>query len=204
MKQKRDIHWWSSPRTLLRAILMLDDSTHSIALGTAVGMFIGMTPTVGIQMILVVLFAFVTNRFLRFNRAAALITVYVSNPITAAPIYWFNYKVGALFIHGSFTYGTFAKVLEFSGFAGWWETIVALFVEIGPPLIVGTLIVAPSSACIAYPTMFWLLRTVRGSKPPEPDREPEHEPAREPESPSSSDRKRVSAPESQRVASVVE
>ena len=204
MKQKRDIHWWSSPRTLLRAILMLDDSSHSIALGTAVGMFIGMTPTVGIQMILVVLFAFCTSRFLRFNRTAALITVYVSNPITAVPIYWFNYKVGALFIAGSFSYDTFAKVLEFSGFVEWWETIVALFVEIGAPLIVGSLIVASLSACIAYPTMFWLLKSVRGSKPPQPDTEPFCEPRDERESSSDLHREHASVPERQRVASAVE
>ena len=35
------LHWWTSPRTLLRYILMLDDTPHSIALGTAIGLAAG-------------------------------------------------------------------------------------------------------------------------------------------------------------------
>ena len=54
--KKKQFHWWSDPRKLLRHILLLDDSAHSIALGTAVGMTIGLTPTVGVQMILVMLY----------------------------------------------------------------------------------------------------------------------------------------------------
>ncbi|HIC22647.1 MAG TPA: DUF2062 domain-containing protein, partial [Planctomycetes bacterium] len=34
-----------------RRILQLEGSSHSIALGTAIGLFVAMTPTVGLQMI---------------------------------------------------------------------------------------------------------------------------------------------------------
>ena len=81
MSDSRPLRWWSDPRSLLRHILMLDDTPHSIALGTAIGMFIGMTPTVGIQMILVIVFAFLVKPLFTFNRIAALITVYISNPL---------------------------------------------------------------------------------------------------------------------------
>lgn len=74
--------WKYSPRMLLRSILMLDDSAHSIALGTAIGMFIALTPTVGIQMLMVLCVAFLTRPFFKFNQVASLITVYVSNPLT--------------------------------------------------------------------------------------------------------------------------
>jgi hypothetical protein len=63
-----------TPRTLLRSILMLDDTPHSVALGTAIGMFVGMTPTVGIQMIIVLIVAFLTRPFLKFNKIAAVLT----------------------------------------------------------------------------------------------------------------------------------
>jgi uncharacterized protein (DUF2062 family) len=86
MRQDREIHWWSNPRTLLRTILSLDDTPHQIALGAAIGMFIAMTPTIGIQMALVMLVALLTRPFFHFNRVAALVMVYLSNPITMVPL----------------------------------------------------------------------------------------------------------------------
>ena len=157
MGESSSLKWWSSPHTLMRHILMLDDTPHSIALGTTVGMFIGMTPTVGIQMILVVVFGFLVKRLFTFNRVAALITVYLSNPLTVVPIYYFNYWVGTLFVGGSVTREKFAAILHYDGFAEWWETILALFVDIGLPLIVGSLVVASVCAIITYPAMHWLL-----------------------------------------------
>ncbi len=149
--------WYSSPRRLLRSILMLDDTAHSIALGTAIGMFIALTPTVGIQMLMVVCFAFLTRPFFRFNQFAALITVYVSNPLTLVPIYWFDYKIGTYYTGGSMTQGDFARILEFEGFSGWWETFKQLMLEVGSPLIIGSLIVATFFSLLTYPIMLRLV-----------------------------------------------
>lgn len=168
MAQNTPLKWWSNPRTLLRHILGLDDTHHSIAMGTTVGMFIGMTPTVGIQMIIVVIVAFLTKPFFRFNRVAALITVYISNPITMVPIYYMNYKVGTLFYPGEQTAEDFERILQYDSFAGWWETIVNLFVDIGLPLIVGSLIVATVCAVATYPTMRWLLKRFHRRRRHEP------------------------------------
>ena len=85
MHESRLRKWWRDPRTLLRTILMLDDTSHSIALGSAIGMFIGLSPTGGIQMMLVMLTSLLTRKFFRFNVMAALIMVYISNPLTAIP-----------------------------------------------------------------------------------------------------------------------
>ena len=54
--------------SMFRAIVMLDDTPHSIALGTAIGLFIAWTPTVGIHMILVVALALL----FRANKVAGL------------------------------------------------------------------------------------------------------------------------------------
>jgi uncharacterized protein (DUF2062 family) len=160
IQQTRQLKWYSSPRQLLRTILMQDDTAHSIALGTTVGMFIGMTPTVGVQMILVMLFAYVVSPFLRFNRAAALVTVYISNPLTVVPLYWFCYKVGTLFVSvgGLLTPEDFSRILQYNNFQEWSETVVALFVHVGKPLILGSLLVASVCALVTYPMMHWLLR----------------------------------------------
>ncbi len=141
----------------MRQILALDDTAHSKALGVAIGMFIGMTPTVGIQMVLVLMTAVLTARFFYFNRVAALLTVYVSNPLTTLPIYWLNYQVGTWFVPGNVGYDEFAKILVYKNFAEWWQTILGLFVKIGPPLIVGSLVVATVCGVVSYPLIRWLL-----------------------------------------------
>ena len=159
---------------LLRQILALDDTDHSKAMGVAVGMFIGMTPTVGIQMLIVLLVAAVTSRLFYFNRVAAILTVYISNPLTMLPIYWFNYVVGTWFVAGEASREEFAKILEYNGFAEWWQTILGLFVDIGMPLIVGSLVVATVCGVLSYPVMRWLLSwlpAAEGSDSSGPDTE---------------------------------
>lgn len=148
---------WRTPRMLLRQILALDDTDHSKAMGVAVGMFVGLTPTVGIQMLMVLLLAALTSRLFYFNRVAALLTVYISNPLTMLPIYWLNYEVGTLFVAGEASREEFAKILEYNGFAEWWQTILGLFVDVGMPLIVGSLVVATVCGVVSYPVMRWLL-----------------------------------------------
>lgn len=161
MPSPKTSRWWTGPLTLLRRILMLDDTPHSIAMGVAIGMFIGITPTVGLQMLLVMILAAVTARLFRFNRIAALLTVYVSNPITTVPIYYFNYKVGTLFVEGNVTRRDFEKLLQYDGIGEWCRTIVGLFIEVGTPLILGSLIVASVCSAISYPVMRWMLRVFK-------------------------------------------
>ncbi|MCA9063387.1 MAG: DUF2062 domain-containing protein [Planctomycetaceae bacterium] len=150
-----------SPRAVLRMVLSLDGSPHAIALGTAIGVAIGMTPTVGIQMMLVMALAFVLSPVCRFNRVAAVGAVYVSNPVTVVPLYWFLYWVGTLFVGGHHTSDDFRRVLEFDGFSGWWQTVCYLGTEVGVPLGIGTAIVAPVCGLVTYPLMRVLIRWYR-------------------------------------------
>lgn len=152
---------WLDPRALLRKILGINDSAHSIALGTAIGMAIGMSPTVGIQMAIVMVVAMATRPFFHFNRMAGVLTVYVSNPVTMVPIYYFLYWVGTFFVEGTVTREDFQKILQYEGFQGWWEAITGLFVDIGAPLLIGTAIVAPLCGVVTYPVMRVLLNLFR-------------------------------------------
>jgi uncharacterized protein (DUF2062 family) len=171
MAKSKPLKWYSSPRTLLWYILLIEDTPHSIALGTAVGMFIGMTPTVGIQMIIVIIFAFLMRPLLTFNRLAALITVYISNPLTMIPIYWFNYKVGSLFIKEHVASETFKSQLKHSLDSGWWDAIQFLCAEIGWPLVFGSLVVATVLSGVTYPLMWWLVRSFHPDQPEKPQAE---------------------------------
>ncbi len=163
MEKKNKKSWWKSPRDLMRQILLLNDSEHSVALGTTVGVFFGMTPTVGVQMLLIILVAFATKPFFYFNRIAALVSVYISNPLTMLPIYWFDYKVGTFIVEGNMTKEEFSKILEFNIFSEWWNTVVGLFLDVGWPLFWGSLILATTASLITYPTMRYLLKSFHHS-----------------------------------------
>ena len=61
-----------------------------VAKGVALGIFVGMTPTFGFQMAIAIFFAYI----LRENRLAAVLGVWVTNPVTAPFIYAAEYEVG--------------------------------------------------------------------------------------------------------------
>ena len=71
--------------------LKIRGSPKEIALGFALGLFIGMTPTIGFQMPIAV---FVAALF-KWNKISAAVAVWITNPVTAPFIYSFSYFVGA-------------------------------------------------------------------------------------------------------------
>lgn len=83
-------------RPVLRWVLKLQSSPRAIAGGLGVGMFIAFTPTVGIQIILAIIAATLCN----VNRPAAIAPVWITNPVTVAPVYTFNYWLGTFFWPG--------------------------------------------------------------------------------------------------------
>jgi len=144
-----------SLRFSLRDILKQDDCPRAVALGVSVGIFIGMTPTVGGQMAIVLLFAWMTRRLFRFNRPAALMAVYVSNPFTILPLYYAQYRTGAAIV-GGHTSITQIEQLLFSS-DGCCVKFQRMCVEIGSPLLVGTAIFAVVGSLTAYPATQLLL-----------------------------------------------
>jgi uncharacterized protein (DUF2062 family) len=68
----------------------LEGDPHFVAMGLAIGVFIGITPTIPFHTVLAVSLAI----FLRGSKAAAALGVWCSNPVTAPIFYWGSYKVG--------------------------------------------------------------------------------------------------------------
>lgn len=67
---------------------------EGVARGVAVGLFIGLTPTVGVQTLLMIVGCIV----LRGNFPVAFLMSWVSNPFTVVPLYWwFNVMGKAVF-----------------------------------------------------------------------------------------------------------
>jgi len=144
---------WCNPGHWVRKICKLNDTPHSIALGTAIGVFVAFTPTVGFQMLIVLALAFATQSMFRFNRMAALVAVYLSNPFTMVPIYWFNYRIGTIFLTKSVSYQEFSKLFEFDSAQAWWTNFGSLFGSVGLPLLCGSFVVATFFSLATYPVM---------------------------------------------------
>ncbi len=94
--KKRRRNFLLKLRPVFRWVLKLRSSSYAIAGGLGLGMFLAFTPTVGIQIILAVVLATLLN----VNRPAAMIPVWITNPVTVAPIYTFNYWLGLKFVDG--------------------------------------------------------------------------------------------------------
>jgi uncharacterized protein (DUF2062 family) len=126
-----------------------------VAGGFALGVFLAFTPTIGFQLVLAVFLATVLN----LNRPAAMLTVWITNVATMAPIYTFNYWVGSLFWSGPpvlEVYQTFAAIgtqlvkLDFWEFGSQFETMLGLSSSMAIPLIIGSTIVALIAAALTY------------------------------------------------------
>ncbi|MFC1826232.1 DUF2062 domain-containing protein, partial [Thermodesulfobacteriota bacterium] len=90
----------------------LQGDPHYVAMGMAIGVFVGITPTIPLHTVTAVALAFV----LRGSKPAAIIGVWVANPITIPLFYWASYKIG-IFLLGEnipfdVKYESIGKLLE--------------------------------------------------------------------------------------------
>ena len=145
-----------------RKLLQLDDTPESIALGAAVGMFVAWTPTVGIQMVVVILLAWV----IPMNRLAALIVIYISNPLTMIPMYYLEYVIGLQILGDSgMNYDQFMtffnEIMELADRETFWTATQVFLEQLGYPVLkaltVGGTIVGVLTAVPTYPlTLRWV------------------------------------------------
>ena len=155
-------------RQMYRKLLQLDDTPHSIALGAALGMFITFTPTVGIQVLIVLILSMVV----RFNRFAAIVLIYLSNPVTIIPIYYADYVIG-LFVQGEsgLSLEEFGLLWDQSvitaGEVGFWGATQVLFKSLGTdviiPKFIGGGVLGGFVGVVTYPlTLSWVQRYREG------------------------------------------
>lgn len=83
-------------RRFVRWFIALRGSPEAIGLGISIGIFVGLSPLMGFQMLIATFLATCMNA----NRAAAMAAVWISNPLTFLPIYGFTYRVGKYLLPG--------------------------------------------------------------------------------------------------------
>lgn len=137
-------------QTFYDRFLNLRGEPRSVALGMALGVFIGVTPTIPFHTLLIIAFGLL----LRWNIAAAYLGSWlISNPLTIPLFYCAQYHIGLLFLG---TGGTQILLQDYSivslASAGW---------KILLPLLLGGAITAPLFAVPAYFVALRLARTRR-------------------------------------------
>ncbi|UCG14675.1 MAG: DUF2062 domain-containing protein [Deltaproteobacteria bacterium] len=80
-------YWWLE---FVRQLNELRGKPREISLGIAIGVFIGITPTIPFHTVLAVSLAVL----LRASKLAAALGVWVSNPLTIPVFYYGSYRVG--------------------------------------------------------------------------------------------------------------
>ncbi len=131
------------PRTmgLLERIGCLRIERAAMARGVAVGLFVALTPTVGFQTLLMLVFCVL----LRGNFIAAFAVSWISNPLTLTPLYLGYYVVGELV----FEPVLYPLALFTDGAVGNGVLEAACF-------ILGSLLVALPAAVAGYALSYWL------------------------------------------------
>ncbi|WP_300668374.1 DUF2062 domain-containing protein [Desulfoluna sp.] len=94
LMSKENITYWNKIKkhfcSLLEKIKRLQGNPHYIAMGMAIGVFVGVTPTIPFHTALAILLAFV----LRGSKPAAAIGVWIANPLTIPLFYYGSFRVG--------------------------------------------------------------------------------------------------------------
>jgi uncharacterized protein (DUF2062 family) len=82
-------------RRVYKRFIEIRGEPREVALGFALGIFIGMTPTIGVQTPIAIFFA----ALFKWSKLSAAVGVWISNPLTAPIIYGVAYITGAKFLH---------------------------------------------------------------------------------------------------------
>jgi hypothetical protein len=154
--------WPAVEHFVAHNVLHLDDTPHRIGMGVFLGFLVGLSPTLGLQMVIY----FGLAAVLRANKISGLGPIWVTNPLTAVPIYYMNWRLGGFLMTGQLqtspeSRAAIARLIE--GPAGedssfferllsteFWSAAWSAFGRIGAELWVGSLFVGAVSGVLGY------------------------------------------------------
>lgn len=144
----------------IRGVTRLEDTPYRIAMGCACGLFSSMLPIFG-QMLVGMLLA----KLCRANVMASIPWTWLTNPATTLPIWYGCYLVGAtLMRHEAVTLNTLQELatrLQEEGLTQSLQAGGALFGEVLPALLIGTVIVGIFLGSVGYLCIRWLVKRVQ-------------------------------------------
>ena len=159
---------------LVSRVLGLEDTPHRIAVGMLLGTIVAWTPTLGFQIGIYLAIA----TLLRANKISGIPILFISNPVTAVPLYYFCWRVGHALMHGGAASDeeglAIISRLEEAGRAdeiAWhelltaelWASVWDALVAMGVELWVGSLTIGLLTAGPSYFITRWAIRAYRRS-----------------------------------------
>ena len=138
-------------REFVKRVKRLEGDPHYIAMGMAIGVFVGITPTMPFHTVVAVALAFI----LRGSKAAAALGVWFCNPITAPFFYLGSYKTGMFIFGNSAPFDVkYESVLE----------LLKLGMDVTMAMIVGGVILGILPGIAAYVITRKIMTTLRSRK----------------------------------------
>lgn len=177
---------WKSLRARLLAVLHLDDAPWKIALGLAVGVFIGCTPFYGLHTLMAIVVAFL----LRLNKVSTVTGAWFNLPWFAPFVYGISLKIGEFILSGGQgleavrgkRLGELAAMirplLSLDKLRDGFLASSKLLFVVSRPLLVGTTVVGLAAGVATYFLVLAAAREIRHlarlneSEPPASAREP--------------------------------
>lgn len=147
-------------------ILVMESSPRAIALGTAVGIFVAFTPTIGVHMLLAAGLA----ALLRANPIPAAAMAWISNPLTIPPIFTLTYKIGILFWTPRSTLNVEEQLKRLIALttkstqhevANPLREAMQLGTDFFMPLLIGGSLLGLALAALSYPVVLWAVVRAR-------------------------------------------
>lgn len=123
---------------IIQSFKELHGNPHYLALGMGIGVFVGMTPTFPLHTIISVPLAHI----FRGSKRAALLGVWISNPLTLPFCYYISYKMGMLMLDKPSPF----KSLNLTSL----NDFLNLGLEVGGTMMLGGLILGVILGLFAY------------------------------------------------------
>ena len=142
-------------RTFYEKFISLKGEPASIAAGLAIGVFVGVTPTIPFHTAIIILLGLL---FRQNITAACLGSWLISNPLTIPLLYLSQYELGRILLRMQ-PYRFEITDYSLGG-------VAALGWQILLPLQTGGIIMAPFFAVPAYFIAYWMIAAVRARRQP--------------------------------------
>jgi uncharacterized protein (DUF2062 family) len=136
----------------MRQVLSVNEPPHKIAASFSLGVFIGMSPLLGMHTLLGIVFAW---QF-KLNKLVTLIGVYVTNPWTIVPIYTFGTWIGTKLL------GVSQSIPKMNWSHMTLKILIHEFEFLLLPFIVGSTFVGAISALATYVLIYRAVKKNRG------------------------------------------
>lgn len=135
-------------KELFKRVKELQGDPRYIAMGMAIGVFVGVTPTIPFHTLIAIVLAFI----LRGSKPAAAIGVWFANPITIPLFYIGSFKVGTLILNKPIPFD-----VKFESITA----LMTLGLDVTIAMIVGGAILGILPAVVAYILTYRIMTAVR-------------------------------------------